>query len=179
MPANTKESIYFNKNQMLRLCELFPEEDNLWNISSPDYYKRDKKMSDKVGTGTLYKYNKEWYESQVATYLSVRDSLSAGTIDLRMLVSCFWINGVTFVRSSSKSWGELFHSSMFCSQLSSPMYPCRRPSLGRLRRILTAALAIIIKHKEIATFSSSITFFNTMVAGNKNLQDKDMSCKQK
>ena len=45
----------------------------------------------------------QWYEYPVAKYLSVRDSLSAGVIDSCMLVSDFWINGVTFVRSSSKS----------------------------------------------------------------------------
>ena len=55
----------------------------------------------------------------------------------------------------------------------------RAHRLGRLlsRRILSAALAIIIKHiLEIATFSFSTTLFNTMMVGNKNMQDKDM-CK--
>ena len=58
--------------------------------------------------------------------------------------------------------------------------------------------SIIIKHKEIATFPSSILYHllkkvnrkvqglpqaqvisNTMMAGSKNTQDKDMSCKHK
>ena len=48
--------------------------------------------------------------------------------------------------------------------------------------------SIIIKHKEIATFPSSILHqgvpqaqvtSNTMMAGSKNAQDKDMSCKHK
>ena len=38
-----KESIYFTKNQIQMLCELYPEEDNLWNVISPDYHKKDKK----------------------------------------------------------------------------------------------------------------------------------------
>ena len=35
MPA--KESIYFTKKSDSRLCEIYQEEDKLWNINSPDY----------------------------------------------------------------------------------------------------------------------------------------------
>ena len=41
MPA--KENVYFTKVQIQRLCELYQDMDNLWNITSPDYHKRDKK----------------------------------------------------------------------------------------------------------------------------------------
>lgn len=37
-----KESIYFTKNQIQMLCELYQEEDNLWNVISPDYHKKDR-----------------------------------------------------------------------------------------------------------------------------------------
>lgn len=40
-----KESIYFTKNQIQMLCELYQEEDNLWNVISPDYHKKDKNNS--------------------------------------------------------------------------------------------------------------------------------------
>lgn len=40
-----KESIYLTKNQIQMLCELYQEEDNLWNVISPDYHKKDKNNS--------------------------------------------------------------------------------------------------------------------------------------
>ena len=57
---------------------------------------------------------------------------------------------------------------MMCPKLSLPMYPCASPLLSL--RILSAALAIIIKHKEIATFSYSILlqFINLNIGGIKN-----------
>ena len=104
-------------------------------------------------------------------YLSIRESLSAGVVDSRMFVSCFWLNGVTFVRSLSKSclsicikFVKLCGASEANSYIKAWCAPnclllymyihARAHRLGRLlsRRILSAALAIIIKHiLEIAT----------------------------
>ena len=41
MPA--KDTIYFTKQQIERLIELYQGEENLWNIGSPDYHKKNKK----------------------------------------------------------------------------------------------------------------------------------------
>ena len=38
-----KETIYYTKSQLQRLCELYRFEDNLWNASSSGYHKTDKK----------------------------------------------------------------------------------------------------------------------------------------
>ena len=116
-----------------------------------------------------------------------------------MFVSCFWINGVTFVRSLSKSclsicvkFVKLCGASKVRSYIKAWCAPkclllymyihahAHRLSCLLSRRILSAVLAIIIKHiLEIASFSFCTTSFNTMMAGNKNMQNKDMSCKQK
>ena len=40
-----KEELYFTKGQTQRLCELYQEEEHLWNIQSPQYYKKDKKSA--------------------------------------------------------------------------------------------------------------------------------------
>jgi len=32
-----------NKTQVQRLCELYQEEEHLWNIQSPHYFKKDKR----------------------------------------------------------------------------------------------------------------------------------------
>lgn len=38
-----KEKVCFTTVQIQRLCELHQGMDNLWNITSPEYHKRDKK----------------------------------------------------------------------------------------------------------------------------------------
>ena len=38
-----KETIYFSKSQLQRLCELYRFEDNLWKVSSSGYHKTDKR----------------------------------------------------------------------------------------------------------------------------------------
>ena len=88
MPANTKESIHFNKNQIQQLCELYPN----------------------------------------------------------CLLLC--------IHACAHQLGHLLS-----------------------RQILSAALAIIIKHKEIATFSSSI--LHHFIQHYKNIQDKNILCKWK
>ena len=90
-----KDTIYFTKQQIERLIELYQGEENLWNIGSPDYHKKNKKY----------------------------DSLEK----MKMALEEFQAQIQPF----------------------------------------TLALAIIIKHKEIATFSSSILlhFINLSIGG--------------
>lgn len=38
-----KEELYLSKVQIQRLCELYQEEEHLWNIQSSHYFKKDKK----------------------------------------------------------------------------------------------------------------------------------------
>ena len=72
MPA--KDTIYFTKQQIERLIELYQGEENLWNIGSPDYHKKNKKndslekMKKKKipGYSSLYMYFFVHYEINVA-----------------------------------------------------------------------------------------------------------------
>ena len=38
-----KKEVYLSKAQIQRLCELYQQEEHLWNIQSPHYFKKDKK----------------------------------------------------------------------------------------------------------------------------------------
>ena len=40
-----KKEVYLSKAQIQRLCELYQEEEHLWNIQSPHYFKKDKKQA--------------------------------------------------------------------------------------------------------------------------------------
>jgi len=39
-----KEELFLSKTQIQKLCELYHEEEHLWNIQSPYYHKKEKEM---------------------------------------------------------------------------------------------------------------------------------------
>ena len=52
--ASKRKHLFYQKNQIQMLCKLYKEQDHLWNISSPDYYKRTRR------TAHWKRSKKEW-----------------------------------------------------------------------------------------------------------------------
>ena len=40
-----KDEVYLTKPQVQTLCELYHEEEHLWNVQSPFYFKKEKKSA--------------------------------------------------------------------------------------------------------------------------------------